>query len=74
MYKYSEKHLNYGSKQLITKAIRKYGFDNFSSEVIEECPEELVNEREVYWISHFDSTNKGYNIAVGGRTLGLLHK
>jgi hypothetical protein len=40
-----------------------------SHEVIEECEDSLINEREIYWISHFDSTNheKGYNLSKGGQ-------
>lgn len=50
------------------RAIRKYGIDNFKFEVIEKCERELLNEKEVYWIKFYDSTDpdKGYNIATGG--------
>lgn len=49
-------------------AMRKYGLDNFSFEVIEECEENQLNEREIYWISYYDSFNKekGYNMTPGG--------
>ncbi len=42
----------------------KYGEDNFIFEIVEECPEELLIERESYWIKFYDSKNKekGYNI------------
>lgn len=30
------------------KAIRKYGLDNFSWEIIEECSEENLDNRETY--------------------------
>ena len=52
-------------------AIRKYGWDNFSKEIIEEIPEEesqeYVDERERFYISFYDSTNrdKGYNTDLG---------
>ena len=52
----------------IGKAIRKYGEENFSREVIEECetPEEL-NEREIFWIAYFNCKQPhGYKIANGG--------
>ena len=50
------------------RAIRKYGIDNFSFEVLEECTIEELNDKEIYWIKYFDSTNenKGYNLAPGG--------
>ena len=53
-------------------AIRKYGWDNFSKEIIEEISDEesqeYVDERERYYIELYDSTNrkKGYNVDLGG--------
>lgn len=48
-------------------AIRKYGWENFSWEVIDTADtyEELDN-KERYWINHYDSINNGYNIRIGG--------
>lgn len=51
---------------VIYQAIRKYGIDNFSFEIIEECPEEKLNEREQYWIAYYDSYYNGYNCTLGG--------
>ena len=54
---------------LIDKAIQKYGWKNFSHEVIEEVPCEMLNEREMFWIAHYDCmTPKGYNLTSGGRS------
>lgn len=49
-------------------AMRKYGLDAFRCEVLEHCDETILNEREIYWIALFDSTNpaKGYNLSLGG--------
>lgn len=58
-----------GSGLLLKKAISKYGIENFINETIEECStKEQLNEREVYWIKHFNATDRkiGYNIAIGG--------
>lgn len=54
----------------IYRAIRKYGIENFSFEVIEECDIEQLNEREIYWIQYYDSHNplKGYNLTDGGNS------
>jgi group I intron endonuclease len=38
--------LGYKSRILVDKAIAKYGVNNFSYEVLEECPLEKLNERE----------------------------
>ena len=45
-------------------AMRKYGVENFSIELIEET--DLPNEREVYWIEHKQSFKNGYNATIGG--------
>jgi group I intron endonuclease len=47
-------------------AIRKHGEDNFIFEVIEECEDEISNQREAFWISHYDSFQNGYNLTTGG--------
>ncbi len=53
---------------LIGKAIRKYGKENFTIEVIEECEtREQLNEREIFWIAFFNcKTPNGYNCTDGG--------
>jgi hypothetical protein len=58
-----------GSGMLLTKAIKKYGKENFKKEILEECfnKEELAT-RERYWIEKLDARNKkiAYNIGEGG--------
>lgn len=51
----------------IKRAIHKYGRDKFHITLIEECPINLLNEREKYWIAFYDSYNKGYNLTKGGQ-------
>lgn len=55
--------------QKISKAIKEFGIDNFSDEVIEVVDSKnKMMEREIYWIHHYDSGNpeKGYNIINAG--------
>lgn len=61
------KHLS-SCEYVIGKAIRKYGKDKFYIELLEEVDLENLNEREIFWINMFDSTNNkfGYNMSVGG--------
>ena len=54
-----------GKEMAISKAIRKYGADNFTIEVIEECEREYLDEKEKYWIKYYDSVNVGYNMTDG---------
>lgn len=51
---------------LLKYALHKYGVDNFSFEVIEECRQEELNEKEKLWIQYYDSFNNGYNLTLGG--------
>lgn len=48
------------------RAFNKYGIDNFQIEKIEECKTEELDEKEVYWISFYNSFYKGYNETLGG--------
>lgn len=42
------------------------GPESFTFEILEECPQEKLNEREKYWIDFFDTVNNGYNSKIGG--------
>ena len=55
------------------RAIQKYGWDNFTYEVLETVSTpEKANEKEVYYISLYQSNNPeyGYNIRPGGQGNG----
>lgn len=54
-------------------AINKYGFDNFTFEILEEYNIkernkllDKLNEMEMYYISKFDTFKNGYNSTLGG--------
>lgn len=52
-------------------AIQKYGWENFTHEVLEENipTQELADKRERYWIKYYNSLAKngnGYNTEIGG--------
>lgn len=48
------------------RAFKKYGISKFIFEIIEECEIDKLNEREIYWISQYNSFNNGYNMTLGG--------
>ena len=50
----------------LSKAFRKYGIENFSFEIIEECLQEELNDKEKYWVAFYDSFYSGYNQTLGG--------
>lgn len=47
-------------------AMNKYGIENFIVEEVEECSIDILNEREKYWIEHYQSFKNGYNATIGG--------
>lgn len=61
----------HGYNYPLYRAIRKYGIENFKFEIIEECSEEKLNEREIYYIGYYKSyiyfeNSNGYNQTLGG--------
>jgi len=57
------------SSRVIYKAINKYGKENFISYVIDKATnQESLDEKESYWINHFDTfLSNGYNMTPGGQ-------
>lgn len=47
-------------------ALKKYGKSGFIWGLIEECDLSILNEREIFWISKFNTFNNGYNSTSGG--------
>ena len=64
-HKAASKRLN--ETALLYRKIREYGIENFSFDVIEECNVDKLDEREIYWISYYNSYEKGYNMTRGGQ-------
>lgn len=56
------------SGKVLYRAFLKYGIENFTFEVVEECEAEKLSEREIYWISFFNSFADGYNMTSGGES------
>lgn len=51
---------------LLYFAFKKYGQENFNFEVLEECSLEILYQREIYWINHYRTFGRGYNLNAGG--------
>ena len=56
----------------LQRAFKKYGINSFSFEIIEEVKEELLDEREKYYIKKFNTYKQGYNATLGGEG-GVTH-
>ena len=70
--------IGYYTQAYFYSAIKKYGWDGFNHEIIENnLTKEEACEKEKYYIKLYDSTNnkKGYNISSGGSApmYGLKH-
>ena len=50
--------------------MKKYGVNKFYIETLEICNVDIIDEREIYYIDLYDSTDKskGYNVSIGGNT------
>ena len=47
------------------RALKKYGIENFTWEVLEEVPKDKLTEREKFFISFYETNKYGYNMKVG---------
>lgn len=55
-------------------AMRLYGVEHFFIETIEKIEDNLLAEREQYWIQYYDSFYNGYNETQGGEGNQLYNK
>ena len=64
-----KQHINatISGEQVLYKAFRKYGLENFTFEIIEECLQSKLDEREIYWSKQYNSlVPNGYNMIECG--------
>lgn len=61
-------HVKHNTNRHLYDSMRYYGIENFSMEVLEETTKEELNDKEIWWIAKFESTNRdiGYNLTEGG--------
>jgi len=59
----------------LQKAWNKYGEENFKHYVLEYCDYKLLDEREIYWIHYYNTTDReyGYNSKEGGQNGGSVY-
>ena len=55
-------------------AIRKWGPENFIVEQVEQCDDSLLDEREHFWISYYDTYYNGYNSTLGGEGVAKIDR
>ncbi len=74
VYRRLKKHLwdfDLNQNSYISRAINKYGVENFIYELVEECKPEELDNKEKYYIQYFhsyvnDQQGGGYNLNLGG--------
>lgn len=74
--RWRQKGSEYKSATKFYEAILKYGWDNFTHEILErDLSESDARKREIYYIALYDTQNelKGYNTDKGGRG-GKIYK
>lgn len=52
--------------QHLQHAWNKYGEDAFEFAIVELCQADDLNDREIFWIEHYDAFKSGYNCNLGG--------
>lgn len=63
---YDAERCKNGDQTGIDYAIKKYGIENFDFEIIEKSDSlQELDDREIYWISYYDSYKNGYNRTPG---------
>ena len=62
--KYEHYH-NPSPNSYIDKALALHP-EEFIFSIVEECPANELDEKEIYWIDYYDSLNNGYNMIRGG--------
>lgn len=65
-----KEHKSYSSSRHLRASMNLYGIDSFKFEIIEIVPPYMLDVRERYWISYYDSMNQncGYNETIGGES------
>ncbi len=55
------------TRMMITRALRRYGADAFSFEVVEFCSLKCLNDREAFWVQKLNTlVPAGFNLVTGG--------
>ena len=61
-------------KSKLYNSMKKYGQENFTIELIEECDLNIIYETEKKYVEQYDSYNNGLNSTMGGEgCLGYTH-
>lgn len=70
---------NQRSRQIneyMLRSMTKYGIEKFTFSVIEVCNQDIVEERELFWMKYFNSTDRnfGYNLRIDESGAMIVHE
>jgi group I intron endonuclease len=67
------KRLNCKKQTYLYNSFLKYGVKNHAFEIIEECSIDVLNEREVYYVTLYNTFNSknGLNLIAGGGNIAI---
>ena len=61
------RRLSMAGQRKLYNSLKKYGYENHVFEIIEECEENILHEKEIYYINYYNCVNEGLNIRLGNR-------
>lgn len=64
-------HAHFQGSTEIDRDLKALGKDNFTWGIIDECTEDELDEKEIYYINKYDTYYNGYNNTLGGRLSGV---
>lgn len=70
----SELEHNTHYNDYLQRSWNKYSKDNFRFYILENCTEDNLDNREIYWINYYNTTDSsvGYNLKSGGQNSGTV--
>jgi len=68
-----KEHCRPSKKTAICNSIQKYGAENFTIKLLEECEIDMLDERETHYIKQYNSYEEGYNNTIGGGSQYISH-
>ena len=68
-----KEHQQPSKKTAVSYAIQKYGKENFTIELLEECNIINLDEKETFYIKKYKSYEQGYNNTIGGGSQYISH-
>lgn len=63
---YDYHHYGIKSQHKLRRSFKKYGIENHKFEILEECNESELNQKEIEYIKKFKCLKEGLNIKEGG--------